>query len=93
MSAIIPVVPLTGEISGLQELSGSLNAVGSLDGGLSIDLAQSPYSGPYEVDPRKVEQILETAHKSMVRDVTVNAISYIEVSNLSGGVTATIGFE
>lgn len=93
MSAIIPVVPLKGEISGVQELSGSINAVGSLEGGLSVDLAQTPYSGPYEVDPRKVEQILDTAHKSMARDVTVNAIAYIEVGNLSGGTTATIGYE
>lgn len=52
-----------------------------------------PYEGTYVVTPRKVEQVLETNDKRMTDDVTVEAISYIEVSNLGGGVTATIGFE
>lgn len=51
------------------------------------------YDGPYTVTPRKVEQTLETDNKRMTEDVTVEAISYIEVGNLSGGLTATIGFE
>ena len=52
-----------------------------------------PYEGSYVVTPRKVEQVLETNDKRMTDDVTVEAISYIEVGNLGGGVTATIGFE
>lgn len=52
-----------------------------------------PYEGSYIVTPRKVEQVLETNDKRMTDDVTVEAISYIEVSNLGGGTTATIGFE
>ena len=51
------------------------------------------YMGPYEVDPRKVEQTLETKNKSMTDDVTVNEIFYSEVGNLSGGKTAYIGME
>lgn len=51
------------------------------------------YTGPYEVDPRKVEQILETKNKSMRDDVTVNPIFYAETTNLSGGLTAVIGLE
>lgn len=51
------------------------------------------YEGAYEVDPRKVEQILETRHKSMRDDVTVNPIFYAETTNLSGGLTAVIGLE
>ena len=51
------------------------------------------YDGPYVITPRKVEQILETDNKRMRDDVTVEAISYIEASNPSGGYTATIGFE
>lgn len=51
------------------------------------------YDGEYEVDPRKVEQVLPTKHKSMRDDVTVNPIFYAETSNLSGGLTAVIGLE
>lgn len=52
-----------------------------------------PYEGSYIVTPRKVEQVLETNDKRMTDDVTIEAISYIEVGNLGGGTTATIGFE
>lgn len=49
------------------------------------------YEGSYEITPRVVEQMLETKDKSMIDDVTVNAIPYVEVSNVGGGFTATIG--
>lgn len=51
------------------------------------------YTGAYVVDPRKVEQILETKNKSMREDVTINEIYYSETSNLGGGLTAYIGME
>ena len=51
------------------------------------------YEGPYVVDPRKVSQELETANMSMSENVVVNEIYYAETSNLSGGMTATIGME
>lgn len=51
------------------------------------------YEGAYEVTPRKVEQVLATRNKSMSDDVTVFSIPYAEVSNLGGGLTATIGIE
>lgn len=51
------------------------------------------YTGAYVVDPRKVEQTLETKNKSMRDDVTVNPIFYAETTNLSGGLTAVIGLE
>lgn len=51
------------------------------------------YTGAYIVDPRKVEQTLETKNKSMRDDVTVNPIFYAETTNLSGGLTAVIGLE
>lgn len=93
MSGIIPVVPLSGGISSPQELSGKLVAVEPLQGQISVAVSKDPYDGPYVVEPRKVEQVLETNDKTMKDDVTVRAISYIEVGNLSGGKTATIGFE
>ena len=51
------------------------------------------YTGEYEVDPRKVEQTLETKNKSMKEDVIVHPIFYAETSNVSGGLTAVIGME
>ena len=50
------------------------------------------YDGPYEVTPMaNTAQILPTNNLAMSDDVTVNEIPYQEVSNLSGGLTATIG--
>lgn len=50
------------------------------------------YDGPYEVTPMaNTAQILPTNNLAMSDDITVNEIPYQEVSNLSGGLTATIG--
>ena len=51
------------------------------------------FAGTNEVDPRKVEQTLETENKSMREDVTINAIYYSETLNVGGGNTAYIGME
>lgn len=51
------------------------------------------YDGPYQVTPRKVEQVLDTKNKSMRDDIVVDPITYLEVSNPQGGKTATIGYE
>ena len=51
------------------------------------------YEGAYVVDPRKVEQVLNTEHKSMRGDVTINPIFYAETGNIGGGFTAVIGLE
>ena len=51
------------------------------------------YEGSYEVDPRKIQQILETANKSMENDVVINPIFYSEVENPAGGNTVYIGME
>ena len=49
------------------------------------------YTGEYVADPTTEGEILATANKRMMRDVTINPIHYDEVSNLGGGLTATIG--
>ena len=51
------------------------------------------YEGEYEVNPRKVQQILETKNKSMANDVVINPIFYSEVTNPQGGNTVVIGQE
>lgn len=49
------------------------------------------YEGSYDVVPQTTPQTLETQHKVMNANVTVHEIPYAEVSNISGGMTATIG--
>lgn len=49
------------------------------------------YSGAYQVVPKVVSQTLATANKLMQANVTVEEIPYAEVSNDSGGKTASIG--
>lgn len=51
------------------------------------------YEGLTTIDPRKIEQTLETANKSMSENVVINPIYYAETSNESGGYTAVIGME
>lgn len=49
------------------------------------------YEGTYKVIPSVSSQTLDTAHKLMQSDVVVEQIPYAEVSNNSGGKTASIG--
>lgn len=50
------------------------------------------YSGVWSVTPLvNTQTTLETAQTYLDRDIVVEAIPYAEVSNISGGMTATIG--
>lgn len=95
MSGIIPVVPLSGEVSGIGKLSGKISEMdGTLTGHISDDLlAANKYIGPYNVVPRKVSQTLATSDKFMANDVEIEAINYSEVLNPEGGTTVVIGYE
>ena len=95
MSAIIPVVPLTGSISSDGKLTGSLSDAGlKIEGTISSDiLSAKKYPGPYNVFPRKVDQVLPTSDKLLTDDVEIEAIRYSEVSNPEGGITVNIGYE
>ena len=54
--------------------------------------ADEIYAGSYVITPNPHEDgVLETRLKYMDEDVTIKKIPYAEVSNLSGGKTATIG--
>ena len=72
---------------GSQELE--IEMLGASDGGAILPY----YTGLYEVTPRKTEQTLSTANKSMSRDVIIHPISYSETINESGGLTVVIGQE
>lgn len=60
---------------------------------ISSGQALPTYEGPYEVEPRKEQQTLNTKEKAMKDNVVVNKIAYTETQNESGGMTAIIGFD
>lgn len=76
------------EIGGIAGIEAELGAVQvSVMGG-------TPYDGPYAVTPATYrEQVLATKNRSMREDVTVGKIPVYEVSNVTGGLTLTIGIE
>lgn len=60
-------------------------------GGGADDPTYEVYEGAYKVTPSVSNQTLETANKLMQSNVIVEEIPYAEVSNNSGGKTASIG--
>lgn len=51
------------------------------------------YKGEYTVTPSRETKVLQTANKVLSDNVTIVAIPYAEVSNLSGGITFYIAKE
>lgn len=79
-----------GSVSVTSTLIGKTNVGAVFDGeGASVP----EYKGEYSVTPSQNEQTLLTANKRMSKNVTVKEIPYAEVSNVSGGLTVTIGGE
>ena len=72
--------------SGLQAI---LDAVNDLPNAGTGDY--DVYEGSYAVTPSVERQTLDTSNKLMQADVVVEEIPYAEVSNNSGGTTASIG--
>ena len=64
------------------------------EGQFEVEFGYTPptdaYEGTYEVTPTDYEQYLYTANKLLENNVTVHKTPYSEVSNVSGGYTATI---
>ena len=87
----------------MKELNGTIKTKSRLGGGIDgkgkmrgiVKNAQTKplpeYEGEYIVDPKFEPQKLETTKKSLYDDVTVNEIAVLEVGNLGGGYTMTIG--
>jgi hypothetical protein len=63
---------------------GQIQAVTQIIGG-------DPYLGEYVVTPKVEAQTMPTKNKILFDDVEVEPIPYAEVTNNSGGTTATIG--
>lgn len=58
-----------------------------------IEGGGTPYEGSYEVTPHYYGQRLETAQKTLSRDVTVHPIEISRTTNPAGGKTVYIGVE
>lgn len=96
---------LKGNVSGTKILKGSISAANPLKGNISSTntiygrlgvgsvfmTEHEVYEGPYQVTPAVTSQTLDTSNKLMQSDVLVEGIPYAEVTNNSGGKTASIG--
>lgn len=86
---------LYGTISPIGALSGKISSQGTLRGEVLISHTiyihdrLPDYEGEYNVIPKVDEQILETKDKSMLDDVTIEAVPYQEVPN-EHGITVSI---
>lgn len=77
----------------------SLQAIVRAAEGLTATITQGPmlttncpdYEGPYEIRPAVHAQEFQTKELRMKQNLLVQEIPYLEVSNTSGGTTATIG--
>ena len=84
---------LYGTLTPAGSLSGTLTALQGIQGTLTIPSAVGVeiYDGAYLVVPKAhEEQVLETAQKLLLEDVTVTKVPYYETSNLFDGKTAYI---
>lgn len=80
-------------LSAVEGLSASLSGTGDLTGYLTIPpyVSGATYEGPYTVQPKWHDQVLDTANKVMTADVEVESIYINSAENLSGGNTVYIG--
>ena len=79
-------------LSGLKCLTGKLNSSVKLSGIVEKSPLTVPeYEGSYEIRPEVFEQAMLTKGKLMLEDVKIQEIPYQEVTNQTGGQTATIG--
>lgn len=85
----------TATLSQEETIFGIIEAVGGLEGELSIgDARYEPYKDTYIVQSKVDEDYqLETLGLVMTDNLTVKKISYFEEENAAGGLTAYIGKE
>lgn len=83
---ILELPRITAIVSTATQLSGNIGAK-------TINVGGDPYMGDYTVVPQMDPQVLETAGKIMLEDVTVREVPVFRVSNNSGGTTVYIAKE
>lgn len=78
MSDIFPLANLTGSLSELAHLEGSLSS-------------DRIYTGPIEFKPTNRDQTIYTGGYLVLDNLLIKAIDYREEENSAGGITAYIG--
>ena len=92
--SFIPDATLTGKLSATGGVTGKLSPQGQLTGKLNLQKTYPQYTGEYFVLPKAHQaQILETANKLVVQNITVYEVPYEETHNESGGSTVYIAKE
>lgn len=89
---LIEIPSLEASLTPVGSFNVSLASIGGISGSVSREISHEEYTGIYEVVPRVEAQVLNTADKLMRKDISIDEIPYAEVSNSSGGMTATIAF-
>lgn len=84
--SVAEISTISGELSSTYTISGSVSETGTVTGTITVGgVTDYPeYEGPYEVVPTVEAQTLETAYTLLTDDVTVTAVPYYQVSNVSG---------
>lgn len=85
---------VTGSLSATNKITGKISTNHKLIGNISMPIAEAIeiYHGAYTVVPSVwKETTLKTKNYKTTDNITVEKIFYAEVSNESGGLTATIG--
>lgn len=85
---------LCGQLQETVTLHGTLQSTADLSANLTVPPIRGgiPYGGRYEVTPMiATEQVLETAHRVLSRNVTVKKIPIFITTNPQGGETVYIG--
>ena len=81
------------EIFGYPIISGKISAEPTIKGSISNNVEKTYYDGEYEVTPRLQAQTLETADKTMRKDITIKEVPVSETTNPDGGTTIVIAYE
>lgn len=84
---------MRGEIRASARMQGVIRSCGNLSAVIRYadTIGGIPYEGAYVIRPTLDAQMMETKHKSMTDNVTVEAIPISYVGNTAGGETAIIG--
>lgn len=84
---------LKGRLTAGETIKGRLTAGGTIKGTLTVptSVITNVYDGDYTVVPKAhSEQVLETAQKLVLEDITVTKVPYHETSNIYDGKTVYI---
>lgn len=85
---------VSGALAVIEQVSGVISPIGSVSGNVSVPIEEvlEIYNGQSRISPSVHEDVtLRTANKKLIDNLVVEKVFYAEVSNDSGGMTATIG--